>query len=45
MLIKSIIEFAAIVALIYGFVHEQQIAEWEQKMCQELAAIMRGNGK
>lgn len=30
-IIQTIIEFIVITALIYGFMHEEAVAEWEQK--------------
>lgn len=30
-IIQTVIEFIIVAALIYGFIHEESIAEWEQK--------------
>lgn len=30
-IIQTVIEFIVVVVLIYGFMHEKSIAEWEQK--------------
>lgn len=30
-IIQTVIEFIVVAALIYGFMHEESIAEWEQK--------------
>ena len=32
MIIRTILEAIAIILLIYGFIHEEKIAKWEQKI-------------
>lgn len=36
MIIKSILEFAAIIAVLYGIYHEDKLIEWEDRLIERV---------
>lgn len=43
MIIKSIFEFAAIVAVLYGIYHEDKLIEWEDSLFGKMKGVRKND--